>query len=535
MSEVSLIFFYYGKRIQIHCKRNEYMKDIFQRYLKKIEKDRNDVYFLYNGDKINEDLKLKEINNKDKEIDILVNNIDNTVIEDEDELKLSKDIICPECREICLFNFDDYKIILNKCKNEHNIENILLDEFDNLQKINEAKIVCDQCNKNKKEIYNNRLFKCCSCNLNLCPICRSLKHKDHIIIDYELKDYLCNIHGDKYISYCKKCNKNLCDSCERDHKDHNYDSLNKLIIDKDNNINELRIKIDNLKNEIQSIITTLNKILDNFEKYYDINDNIFKNDNMKNKNYERIMNINKICKYNENIIKEINDILKEKKIENKIKYMYDIYNKMIAKNEIKIKYEIGKEDKIKIFGDMFVKKNKNNYQMIINDNNCELNSFYNLNNNNEENGILEIKLKQLKNVNNISCMFEGCSSLSQITNISKWNLFYVTDLENMFSQCNKLSSLPDISNWNTNKVKNMAGMFQSCSSLSQIPDISKWNTNSVTNMEYMFNECNKLSSLPDISNWNTKKVKNISGMFQKCSSLTKLPDISNWNTKNVHH
>ena len=420
------------------------MKDILQKYLQKIKKDRNDIYFLYNGDKINEELKLKEINNKDKEIEILVHNIDTTIIEDEEELKLSKDIICPECKEISLINFDDYKIILNKCKNGHNIENILLDEFNNLQKINEAKIKCDQCGNNKKEIYNNRLFKCFSCNLNLCPLCKSSKHKDHIIIDYELKDYFCNMHGERYISYCKKCNKNLCDLCERDHNGHNYDSLNKLIID--NNTNELKIKIDNLKNEIKGIITKLNKILDNFEIYYNINDNIFKNDNMKNKNYERIMNINNICKYNENIIKEINDILKEKKIENKMKYIYDIYNKMITKNEIIIKYEIGKEDKIKIFGDMFVEKNKNNYQMIINDKDYELNSFYNLNNNNEENGILEIKLRQIKKVNSMSCMFEGCISLSQITNISKWNINYVTDLENMFSQCNKLSSLPDISN-----------------------------------------------------------------------------------------
>ena len=261
MSEVNLNFSYYGKRIQIHCKRSEYMKDIFKRYLKKIEKDRNAIYFLYNGDKINEESKLKEINNKDKEIEILVHNIDNSIIEDKEELKLSKDIICPECKEICLINFDDYKIILNKCKNGHNIENILLDEFNNLQKINEAKIKCDQCERNKKELYNNKLFKCCSCNLNICPLCKSLKHKDHITIDYELKDYLCNMHGERYISYCKKCNKNLCDLCERDHKGHNYDSLNKLIIDKDNNKDELKIKIDNLKNEIKGIITILNNII----------------------------------------------------------------------------------------------------------------------------------------------------------------------------------------------------------------------------------------------------------------------------------
>ena len=36
----------------------------------------------------------------------------------------SKDIICPKSKELCLINFDDYKIILKDCKNKH--ENIIL-------------------------------------------------------------------------------------------------------------------------------------------------------------------------------------------------------------------------------------------------------------------------------------------------------------------------------------------------------------------------------------------------------------------------
>ena len=41
----------------------------------------------------------------------------------------------------------------------------------------------------------------------------------------------------------------------------------------------------------------------------------------------------------------------------------------------------------------------------------------------------------------------------------------------MFNECSKISSLPDISKWNTNKVTNMKTMFQGCSSLTQLPDI----------------------------------------------------------------
>ena len=53
---------------------------------------------------------------------------------------------------------------------------------------------------------------------------------------------------------------------------------------------------------------------------------------------------------------------------------------MIAKNEIIIKYKIGKERKIRIFGDKFVENNENNFQMIINDKDYELNSFYHIKN-----------------------------------------------------------------------------------------------------------------------------------------------------------
>jgi len=146
---INLNFIYNEKAINIQCKREEYMKDIFKRYLKKINKDINDVFFIFNGNEINEELKLEEINNKNNEIKILVNDINDTIIENKEFFRQSKDIICPKCGEICLLNIKDYKIILNQCKNKHKRENILFDEYDNLQKINEINIICGECKKIK--------------------------------------------------------------------------------------------------------------------------------------------------------------------------------------------------------------------------------------------------------------------------------------------------------------------------------------------------------------------------------------------------
>ena len=57
-----------------------------------------------------------------------------------EEEKQNNDIICPECGEICLINIKDYIILLNKCINKHNIEDISLAEYNDLQKNNQSMI-----------------------------------------------------------------------------------------------------------------------------------------------------------------------------------------------------------------------------------------------------------------------------------------------------------------------------------------------------------------------------------------------------------
>ena len=67
-----------------------------------------------------------------------------------------------------------------------------------------------------------------------------------------------------------------------------------------------------------------------------------------------------------------------------------------------------------------------------------------------------------------------------------------------------------------NIVTDMSDMFDGCSSLISLPDISKWNTNNVECMSYMFSRCSSLISLPDISKWNIKYTNN---MFDGCHNL----------------
>ena len=57
----------------------------------------------------------------------------------------------------------------------------------------------------------------------------------------------------------------------------------------------------------------------------------------------------------------------------------------------------------------------------------------------------------------------------------------------MFCNCKALNSLPTmIFEWNTSKVTDMSYMFSGYESLSEIKDISKWDTSKVENMHKMF-------------------------------------------------
>ena len=269
-----------------------------------------------------------------------------------------------------------------------------------------------------------------------------------------------------------------------------------------------------------------------------------------------------ISKYNllhNNIIKS--DDLKENKKKSK-----EIINKNV--DEITILYKIKNiknKKSIRIFGEEFVKNNKDKCKIIINGKEIELCSYINININKiNNNKIYEIKLNGInsitnmsrmfinefddeiqllslpdisnlntKNIIDMSYMFYGCSSLSSLPDFSKWNTQNVTNMSFMFYGCSSLSYLPDISGWDTKNVINISNLFYGCSSLLSLPDISKWNTKKIINMSNMFNGCSGLLSLPDISKWNTPNANNMKGMFNGCSGLLSLPNISKWNTKNV--
>ena len=534
MAEIE--FIYNGTKTIIQCNLSEKIKDISKRFKDKINLTNKNINYTYNGNLVlNEELKFEDIvNNEDKirkKMSFIV--FDNLIETKDKDIIKSNEIICPECKENIRMNINEYKINLLKCKNGHNKENILLDEFEETQNINLTDIICNICKNNNKSIsYDNIFYKCLTCNINICPLCKSSHDKNHIIINYDEKYYICNEHNEKYMLYCEDCNKNLCTLCDG-HKEHKRIFFVDILPKKEDLIKKkqlLKSTIDDFNSEIKVLISRFNEVTNKINIYYKIIEDMINNYDNKNRNYEIIYNLNQI--QNNNINEELKKIIRCNNIIEKYNNILNIYKKM-NHDEINLIYNIKGLKELYLFGANFVSKNKNNLKLIIDGKEQDIIYKYNIENNNNKD-ILEIKLKGITNVTYMNNMFQLCNSLSPLSDLTKWNTSHVYKMGYLFCNCNSLLSLPNISNWNTSNVTYMSNIFNGCSSLKFLPDISKWDTSNVSDMSEMFSSCNSLLSLPDISKWNISNVNDMNCMFADCSSLKSLPDISKWNTSKLN-
>ena len=340
MSEIEIEFTYNCAPFIIQCRKEVKMKDIYKSFKFKAKAEGKQLIYLYNGRNLeNDELTFNDIASQ---IDKNRNKMNILVIEGEgqlphhDNIIKSKKIICPECKEDINFKINDYKICLYDCKNGHQINDILFDEFEKTQEINISKIICDSCNKSNKGLtYKNEFYYCLTCKYNLCPLCKSVHDKNHNIIKDTNKDIICQMHNNSFTRYCIDCKSNLCSFCIKDHEKHKMKSFEDIIP----NIKEINNNFENLKkimaqfeNNINEIINKFIKVKDNLNIYYEIYKNFMddfeKNGNNK-MNYEIYQNLNEIMK--NKIINEINQINGEKNTYKQVEKIINIYEKMTGK------------------------------------------------------------------------------------------------------------------------------------------------------------------------------------------------------------
>ena len=85
----------------------------------------------------------------------------------------------------------------------------------------------------------------------------------------------------------------------------------------------------------------------------------------------------------------------------------------------------------------------------------------------------------LSGIEVLDLMFAGCSSLTDIPNISLWDTSNVQTTFGMFDGCTFFNG--DVRSWDTSSIAMMMGMFQGAASFNQ--DLSGWEVYNVLNME----------------------------------------------------
>ena len=127
--------------------------------------------------------------------------------------------------------FKDYKISVNKCKNNHYKNNISFFEYKNIQKEITSKIICSKC-LNKIDMNKLKVYKCLTCNIILCELWKIQHDKKHNIFDYKIKNFIWDKHSIPFIKYYNDCKYDICASCENDHKSRDLIEFRDILIDK---------------------------------------------------------------------------------------------------------------------------------------------------------------------------------------------------------------------------------------------------------------------------------------------------------------
>jgi len=260
----------------------------------------NSVNFIANGLTIlpedTVDSHMSDLNKQEQKMSVLVEPVN---LSNQNEVRIqSNDIICPKCKEPCIIKIEDYHLKLFKCINGHITDGIKIDDFNKTQEINISTIVCGQCKiKNKGNTTNHEFYKCLTCKMDLCPLCKTNHDSEHNIIKYDQRHYICPKHNDTYIKYCEECSMNICFNCEIEHNKHKLISLIDYRPDIEKSkkrLIEIKKDIEEFSKLIKSLITKLNSLIKSMNTFYDINSNILNNYNIKNRNYELFQNINEI-------------------------------------------------------------------------------------------------------------------------------------------------------------------------------------------------------------------------------------------------
>ena len=182
------MFIYQNNRFKMEIENIKTINEALTKFLSLIDKKEKDLIFLYKG---------KKIEIKNQKLIKSNNNIIISVFNKEINENNNNYVTCPICHNLSFLNINanNYNISLNNCVNNHQLNDLSIDEF--IKNQNNGKIKCDIYNNNKN-LYNNN-FYICSCGKSICKLCIE-KHnlKNHKIINFNKRYNICNNHKKRF-------------------------------------------------------------------------------------------------------------------------------------------------------------------------------------------------------------------------------------------------------------------------------------------------------------------------------------------------
>lgn len=341
-----LIFRFNSQDIIHNYQQGEQISSILQSFCHNFGIKRDNFAFLCNGMILNDQSTIQSLTpNNNNQIIILVTDI-GTSPPTKPVMRQSESIICPICKESIVLSVRDFKVSLFKCKNGHRMDNIPLRKFKETQNIDISKILCSECKCSKANIYENKMHFCVKCKKNLCPLCKRTHDKDHKIVKYENKFFICEKDFGKFNNYCSTCDKAICSFCENEHDKHHKMTFGTIMGKNIKNIDDLQKNLKQDVNKLKSIFKVItsvfNKISENLDAYFDINETIINTIINEHMNYEQMTSLNEI-NINE-IQKFLMDFINSNDIIRIINGIFYIYKRMENVHEINLQKMIEDEN-----------------------------------------------------------------------------------------------------------------------------------------------------------------------------------------------
>ena len=203
------------------------------------------------------------------------------------------------------------------------------------------------------------------------------------------------------------------------------------------------------------------------------------------------------------------------------------------------------QSEINIFGETFVKKNKDKCYLIYNTKSYKLSTKFTFLNKGENVVTLVIEEDDLR-LRGMFCFFDVsgkkdedfCFNISEDEDeenflidascLEHLDVSLCTDLSFMFYNCKKVKNFDFLKEWDVSKTTKFANMFTFCN-FSNVSFLSKWNMKNAEDLEHMFWGCENLKDLTGIQNWKLENAKLFCRMFGNCKNLTDANALQYWN------